>query len=160
MCTADGLVVFLAVRPRAPFVPAVWLLPFQHAPSLATGSHLTCKGTEPSEEPRRPGRGWEGWGPAQLCAARWHCQPSQAALGKKPYTDICPALAKILKHLLSLGSLSLQPDLVRLPCESQRFRMRCISYCLKGVCKHRTCPTAVPNRRALGINPKFKGSVI
>lgn len=34
------------------------------------------------------------------------------------YADICPAVVKILKYLLGLGSLSLQPDLVRLPCES------------------------------------------
>ena len=92
MCTADGLVVFLAVWPRAPFIPTVRLLPFQHAPSLATGSHLTCKGTGPSEELRRPDRGWEGRGLAQLCAARQHCQPSQYAPGKKPYTDTCLAL--------------------------------------------------------------------
>lgn len=118
MRTADGLVVFLAVRPRAPFVPTVWLLPFQHTPPLATGSHLTCEGTEPSEELRRPGRGWEGQGPAQLRAAHRHCHPSQDALGEKPCANICPALEKVLKHLLSLGSLSLQPDLVRLPCES------------------------------------------
>lgn len=118
MCTADGLVVFLAVRPRAPFVPTVRLLPFQHAPPLATGSHLTCKGTEPSEELRGPGRGWEGWDPAQPRAARWHRQLSWDALGKKPHTGICPALVKIPKHSLSLGSLSLQPDLVRGSCES------------------------------------------
>lgn len=94
MCTADGLVVFLAVRPRAPFVPTVWLLPFQHAPPLAPGSHLTCKGTEPSEELRRPGRGREGCSPAQLRAARQHCQPSQDVPGEKPCADICPALVK------------------------------------------------------------------
>lgn len=58
MCTADGLVVFLTVRSRAPFIPTVWLLPFQHTPSLATGSHLTCNRMEPSKELRRPDRGW------------------------------------------------------------------------------------------------------
>lgn len=91
MCTADGLVVFLAVRPRAPFVPAVRLLPFQHAPSLATGSHFTCRGAETSEELRRPGWGREGWGPAWLRAARCHCQASQDALGETPLDRHLPS---------------------------------------------------------------------
>lgn len=102
MCTADGFVLFLTVRPRAPFIAAVWLLPFQYTPALTTGSHLTCKGTGPSEALK----GLKGWGPAQLSVACWQCQPNQDALSNKPYSDICPALIKNLKHLLSLGSLS------------------------------------------------------
>lgn len=81
MRTADGFVVFLAFWPRAPFIAAVWLLPFQHTPSLTTGSHLTCKGTEPSELLSRSVKGLKGWGPAQLGAACWQCQPNQDALG-------------------------------------------------------------------------------
>lgn len=90
VCTADGFVIFLAVRPRAPFIAAVWLLPFQHTPSLTTGSHLTCKGTGPSE-------GLKSWG---------SCPGGCCMLSNKPSTNICPALVKNLKHLLSLGSLS------------------------------------------------------
>lgn len=102
MCTAEGFVVFLAVRPRAPFITTVWLLPFQHTPALTTGSHLTCKGTGPSEVPKA----LKGWSPVQLGAACWQCQLNQDALSNKPYSDICPALVMNLKHLLSLSSLS------------------------------------------------------
>lgn len=70
---------------------------------------------------RRAEETWQGLGtlgPRSAACCTLALQPSQDALGKKPYTDICPALVKILKHLLSLGSLTLQPDLVRLPRES------------------------------------------